>query len=129
MVQTSEVWGGHDTANGLHSTRRWLSVPKTRFCNNGDEARRRRAQIRCGPRATATAANDIPAVSGRTEAGTEGFPQALGPLPLCADEEVDQQDEETAYNGTDHCDAGASLDYLEGLALAWLMTTALSPSS
>ena len=23
MVQTSEVWGGHDTANGLHSTRRW----------------------------------------------------------------------------------------------------------
>jgi hypothetical protein len=22
MVQTSEVWGGHDTANGLHSTRR-----------------------------------------------------------------------------------------------------------
>ncbi len=21
MVQTSEVWGGHDTANGLHSTR------------------------------------------------------------------------------------------------------------
>jgi len=23
MVQTSEVWGWHDTANGLHSTRRW----------------------------------------------------------------------------------------------------------
>jgi hypothetical protein len=23
MVQTSEVWGRHDTANGLHSTRRW----------------------------------------------------------------------------------------------------------
>jgi hypothetical protein len=23
MVQTSEVWGGHDTANDLHSTRRW----------------------------------------------------------------------------------------------------------
>ena len=23
MVQTSEVCGGHDTANGLHSTRRW----------------------------------------------------------------------------------------------------------
>jgi hypothetical protein len=23
MMQTSEVWGGHDTVNGLHSTRRW----------------------------------------------------------------------------------------------------------
>ena len=23
MVQTSEVWVGHDAANGLHSTRRW----------------------------------------------------------------------------------------------------------
>src|SRR5947207_12244691 len=28
-----------------------LSVPKIRFCNNGDEVRRGWAQIRCGPRA------------------------------------------------------------------------------
>src|SRR3981189_3958827 len=26
MVQTSEVWDGHDTANGLHSTRRCASL-------------------------------------------------------------------------------------------------------
>src|SRR5206468_9291065 len=32
---------------------RWksLSVPKIRFCNSGDEGRRGRVQIRCGPRA------------------------------------------------------------------------------
>ena len=28
-----------------------VSVPKTRFCNNGDEGRRGRAQLRCGPHA------------------------------------------------------------------------------
>src|SRR4029453_9325211 len=27
----------------------WVSVPKIRFCNNGDEVRRGPARIRCGP--------------------------------------------------------------------------------
>ena len=30
---------------------KWLSVPKIRFDNNGDEVRRGRTRMRCGPRA------------------------------------------------------------------------------
>jgi IS30 family transposase len=42
--------GGYDGYRAaLADEQAWVSVPKTRFCNNGDKGRRERAQIRCGP--------------------------------------------------------------------------------